>query len=459
MLMNQDDASNYAQALVHAASERSAHRAARNLQARFDAELTDLQAVVRRLGQGPPIDAPIELRIYGPSLTRLQELGADIERRLKSIPEVLHTRAMLDGGEAKVWVALDEDEARLAGLTLNEISAQLESNLEGQLGGSVLEDTESLPVRIRFGNGDRSELGSVGSVNLIAPDGEGWIPVSALGGLSVRPAMSSISRRDGERTNTIKAYTQSDALPQEVTKALLAQLEEAGFAMPPAREILGRNAKGGSCVGLAFPYFWPDKDELLGRRIRLDRPDVEHDDNGELRERQRYFAQPCLQGRLYVPHGVGPEMLSDPSLDIVLTVGETSALALWGLARHEREASESACFLPVGLQHPWGWRGTTDVAHDRNGQSRRVIGPIEDLGRIEWQGRRVVVVFDSDASTDKKIDLARQGLAKDLRKRGAEVFNEQRGAASCTSVLVGLWDSGVDLELNLCFISWLGGSH
>ncbi len=41
-----------------------------------------------------------------------------------------------------------------------------------------------------------------------------------------------ISRRDGERTNTIKAYTQADALPQEVTKVLLAQLEEAGFAMP-----------------------------------------------------------------------------------------------------------------------------------------------------------------------------------------------------------------------------------
>lgn len=232
MLMNQDDASNYAQALVHAASEQSAHRAARNLQARFDTELPDLQAVVRRLGQGPPIDAPIELRIYGPSLTRLQELGADIQRRLKTIPEVLHTRAMLDGGEAKVWLALDENEALLAGLTLKGISAQLEDNLEGRHGGSVLEDTESLPVRIRFGNGDRSELGSVSSVNLIAPGGAGWIPVSALGGLSVRPAMSSISRRDGERTNTIKAYTRADALPQEVTKVLLAQLEEAGFAMP-----------------------------------------------------------------------------------------------------------------------------------------------------------------------------------------------------------------------------------
>ena len=233
MLMNQDDASNYAQALVHTTSERAAYRAIRELQAELDTQVPDVMTVVRRLGQGPPIDAPIELRIHGPSLGRLQELGQEVRRHLSTIPEVVHSRSMLDGGEAKVWVDIDEDEARLAGLTLRDISAQLEANLEGSVGGSVLEDTENLPIRIRFANSERQRLESITSLNLIAPGGGGWMPVSALGTLAVHPEMSIISRRDGERTNTIKAYVGADALPPEVTQALFLRLDKAEFTLPP----------------------------------------------------------------------------------------------------------------------------------------------------------------------------------------------------------------------------------
>lgn len=43
----------------------------------------------------------------------------------------------------------------------------------------------------------------------------------------------AISRRDGQRTNTIKAYIDSDTLPDEVNKALLKLLDEVGFELPP----------------------------------------------------------------------------------------------------------------------------------------------------------------------------------------------------------------------------------
>lgn len=43
----------------------------------------------------------------------------------------------------------------------------------------------------------------------------------------------AISRRDGQRTNTIKAYIDSDTLPDEVNKSLLKLLDEVGFELPP----------------------------------------------------------------------------------------------------------------------------------------------------------------------------------------------------------------------------------
>ncbi len=229
MILNQDDVSNFAQAMVHANSEQAAYRAVRNLQRTIDTEAPDLQVVVRRLGQGPPVDAPIEIRLSGPSISTLRDLGDQVRRHLAQMPEVVHSRSLLEGGQVKLWVQTDEDEAHLAGLTLADVSAQLQGNLEGSVGGLVLDDTEDLPVRIRFANDRRSRMDAVRSVNLVRPDGSGWIPISALGAVTARPAMSIISRRDGQRTNTIQAYIDPDTLPDEANTALLQRLDASGL--------------------------------------------------------------------------------------------------------------------------------------------------------------------------------------------------------------------------------------
>ena len=72
-------------------------------------------------------------------------------------------------GEAlpKLGLHLDEEQARLAGLNNTEIARQLDANLEGIVGGSVLEDTEELPVRVRLSNQNRADLNQVASLNLI----------------------------------------------------------------------------------------------------------------------------------------------------------------------------------------------------------------------------------------------------------------------------------------------------
>jgi hypothetical protein len=41
------------------------------------------------------------------------------------------------------------------------------------------------------------------------------------------------------------------------------------------------------------------------------------------------------------------------------------------------------------------------------------------LARIPWEGREVLIAFDSDAATNSAVQLARTALAKELRRRGA----------------------------------------
>ncbi len=272
MLMNQDGASSYAQALVRATGRAELLHAVPELQERLSAAFPEAQIVLRLLGQGPPVDAPVEVRLYGQSLATLRGLGEEVRRHLIALPEVTHTRATLGGGEPKLVIAADEDEAHLVGLSLVGVAGQLNAGFEGAFGGSVLEATEDLPVRVRFSDRERADLGSIASANLIAghPSGatagsasvppasapSSWIPLSSLGEVTVEPELRAIPRRNGERLNTIKGYLRAGALPPEVTGDLVERLDAAGFALPAGYrlELGGEAEEQKAAIASLFAY-------------------------------------------------------------------------------------------------------------------------------------------------------------------------------------------------------------
>ena len=59
--------------------------------------------LVRQLGQGPPFDAPVEIRLFGPDLERLRELGDEIRGMLAETPDVIHTRAELSRNRSQAY--------------------------------------------------------------------------------------------------------------------------------------------------------------------------------------------------------------------------------------------------------------------------------------------------------------------------------------------------------------------
>ena len=231
LVMNQDNARHYAHAIVTADSAAAAKAMIEPLQTELDRQFPSAQVVVRQFGQGPPVVADVEYRLYGPSIDRLQELGERVRLALQAHPDVLHTQATTPRGEPKLWFQANEDEARLAGLTLGDVAGQLQANLEGSVGGSVIENLEQMPVRVRFDDARRGSLDRIASMQVVQHDG-GWAPLSAVGELALKPEPGGITRFDGERTNIIKGYTRNDALPLDVTAAVLERLEDEGFVLP-----------------------------------------------------------------------------------------------------------------------------------------------------------------------------------------------------------------------------------
>jgi predicted P-loop ATPase len=185
-------------------------------------------------------------------------------------------------------------------------------------------------------------------------------------------------------------------------------------------EIVGR--RGGDFAGILIPYFLPGEAHVRDYRLRRDHPDFERASDGTLRQRRKYLSPPGRGGMLYFPPGIAPELLTDVDVPTILTEGEFKGLALWRLAWYSRsDADEKPSFLVLAIPGVWNWRGIVGKTYDADGVRVDVTGPIPDIERILWLGRRVIILFDADLETKLDVSVARDQLTRELQSRGAEV--------------------------------------
>lgn len=188
------------------------------------------------------------------------------------------------------------------------------------------------------------------------------------------------------------------------------------------RQLIGDPRR--NCAGLVIPYRLPGEHHVVAHRLRRDHPEIE---NGK--PKAKYLGERGARNRLYFPAGVAPEMLTDVSLPIVITEGEFKALALWRMA--SEDMLFAPMFVPVALSGVWNWRGVIGKSSDPKGARVDEKGPIPDLARIAWSGRRVTIAFDADIDRKTDVKIARACLSRELRTRGAEVgfleWDEARG--------------------------------
>ncbi len=242
LIEGEDGAAFFAQALVQLDTIESGP-VIDSLQRALDQAFPEAQILCRQLEQGPPFNAPIELRLFGANFDILREEGNRLRRILAATPRITHTRATTDDGMPKLRLDVDEQQARRAGFTNVEVARQLESQLRGLIGGSLLESTEQLPVRVRLTSDARADLGGVLSLNLMQPgnepasaagvsEGGRYTPVAGLARARLMPELASITRRDHERVNVIQGFLEADVLPATVLADFKQRLAESDVHLP-----------------------------------------------------------------------------------------------------------------------------------------------------------------------------------------------------------------------------------
>ncbi len=255
-----DGVASFAGAFVDTTSAEDTRRLLPVLQKELMAALPQAVVLAMPFEQGPPVNAPVEIRIFGPELDTLRQFGERLRIILAESKYVTYTRATIEGGRPMLSLKVDADEARLAGYQLGQLAERLNDGLEGVTGGSILEGTEELPVRVRLRDIERSHIDALATRTFRAGgDGATGVPLNALGRLRLLPQTNTITRRDGHRVNTVQAWVAPYQLPGATLADFRQRLASSDFELPPGYsmefggETEGREESKNSMIALIAP--------------------------------------------------------------------------------------------------------------------------------------------------------------------------------------------------------------
>lgn len=200
---------------------------------------------VREFINGPPISAPIAVRIVGPDLGVLDELSREIEALIEATPGTRDVRNPLKFARTNLRLVTDTEKAALLGVPAIEVDRALRLAIAGLPAGTFKdEDGEQYPIVVRSPLERRATLDTLTRVQVTSMSGQ-LIPLSQLARVEFEPAPVLISRFSRERSVTINSQVESGQNTAQVTDAVVAKLDQ--FDWPRGyRHVLGGDAEAGA---------------------------------------------------------------------------------------------------------------------------------------------------------------------------------------------------------------------
>jgi multidrug efflux pump subunit AcrB len=208
---------------------------------------------VRRFENGPPIEAPIAVRVRGPDLDALTEISREVALRLEATPGTRDVDNPLAARLIDLDLNIDEAAASLRGVPAGAIDDTLRTAIGGTAVASFRDPVgDAYPVVVRAPRGEAMSIEDLDRLYLWTASGQA-IPLGELSDPRLQSGPARIDRFQRERTVTVRAYTQTGYLTSKVTADVASNLE--ALRLPPGYTL----SFGGQAEAQArsFGGLWP----------------------------------------------------------------------------------------------------------------------------------------------------------------------------------------------------------
>ncbi len=176
------------------------------------------------------IKTPLGLKIQGPNLEGIQQVGAQVQQILSAIPEMRSIFAERVSQGFYLNVEVNRAEAARYGLTIADVQQAVTSGIGGEMVAENVEGRERYPVNVRYGRDFRDNVEELRRVLIGTPSGA-QIPISEVAKISFSRGPSMIRDEDGALTGYVYIDLNTKDYGGFVTHA--SNLLKQKLALPP----------------------------------------------------------------------------------------------------------------------------------------------------------------------------------------------------------------------------------
>ncbi|MBI2956794.1 MAG: efflux RND transporter permease subunit, partial [Acidobacteria bacterium] len=181
------------------------------------------------------IRSPVGIKILGPDLRRIEELGTHLEQALSQVPGTRSVFAERTTGGYFLDFEVRREALARYGLTVDDVNRVLLSGVGGENITVTVEGRERYPVNVRYARELRDDLGQLERVLVSTPSGT-QVPLAQLADLRLRSGPGMIRNENGRLSGYVYvdvAGRDIGGYVEEAKRAVAAQVP-----LPPGYELV-----------------------------------------------------------------------------------------------------------------------------------------------------------------------------------------------------------------------------
>ena len=210
----------FSQAVIVAKDVPARERLRQKLEKVLADDFPSLVSRVSPLELGPPVGWPVQYRVSGPDIAQVRDIALKLAQVVAANPQTSRRSTSTGSSHARqVRIQIDQNEARLLGLSSQALASVLNTVISGSAITQVRDDIYLVDVIMRATDEQRVSLDTLRSIQVPLPNGR-TVPLSQFASFEYDQEQPLVWRRDRIPTLTVQADVAPGMLPETVVTAL-----------------------------------------------------------------------------------------------------------------------------------------------------------------------------------------------------------------------------------------------
>ena len=265
-------ATNFAQFVVLAKDIKSRESTRDWLLHEVIPKFPDVQMRVTRLENGPPVGYPVQMRISGEHIEKVQAIARQVEAKVRENPHVMNVNLDWSEPSKVVRLVIDQERARALGVSSAQVSQFLSSSLAGQSVSVYREGNRQIEMLLRGPADERNQLELLSSLSMPTANG-GSITLSQVATMEYGFEDGIIWHRNRLPTVTVRADISDGMQALDVVHQILPTLDGIRAELPNGYLLetggtVEDSARGQNSIKAGMPLFLVVVTTLLMLQLR-----------------------------------------------------------------------------------------------------------------------------------------------------------------------------------------------